>query len=81
MTPYRQKPENQTAFINTLIGEDESTKSWLYRKAAQARECASGMSRKTESADDVVAAMLRERARRKPVSAEEIREYKEWGRR
>lgn len=56
-------------------------KSWLYRKPAPTPERASDMPRKTESVDDVVAAMLRDRARRKPVSAEEIREYKEYGRR
>lgn len=63
------------------IGEAEGTKSWLYRKAVRAPERASDMPRKTESAHEVVAAMLRERALRKPVSAKEIREYREWGRR
>lgn len=63
------------------VGEDESTKSWLYGKAERAPERASGMPRKTESVDDIIAAMMRERAQRKRVSAEEIREYREWGRR
>ena len=63
------------------IGEEECTRSWLYRKAVRAPERASDMPRKTESVQEVVAAMLRERAQRKRVSAAEIREYREWGRR